>query len=84
MKIEIDTTKDGKDEIQKAVKLLLSLLGDSPVLTNSPNIFESASASLTPISGTQTPTANAFSLFDTPVTQAVVPKPVKKTTVEYY
>ena len=84
MKIEIDTTKDSKEEIHKAVKLLLALLGDSPVLTNSQNIFESSSASLTPLSGTQTPTANAFSLFDTPLAQAVQPKPVKKTTVEYY
>jgi len=83
VKIEIDTTKDSKEEIQKAIKLLMSLLGETSVLTNSPNIFESSTPSLS----TQTPSANAFSLFDTPTTQPTqqsIIKQIKKTAVQYY
>lgn len=34
MKVTIDTKEDSHHEIRKAIRLLMSLVGDNPVLTN--------------------------------------------------
>ncbi|VVB81340.1 Uncharacterised protein [uncultured archaeon] len=61
MRLTIDTKTDSKDEIRKAIKLLLGLVGSHEVYTNEPekpasqpNIFESP----TPAVG------NLMSIFD--------------------
>ena len=55
MKITIDTTTDSKEEIRKAIKLLISLVGAGNIYTNEP---ESADNSVTP------EVTNAMSMFD--------------------
>ena len=63
MQITIDTKADSKDEIRKAIKLLMGLVGSQEVYTNEPeqkpsppNIFESPAPAV----------SNAMSMFDNP------------------
>lgn len=60
MKITIDTKADSKDEIRKAIKLLMGLVGSHEVYSNEPkpdsqpNLFDSPSPAV----------SNMMSLFD--------------------
>jgi len=64
MKITIDTQADSHAEIRKAIKLLYSIIGDSPVYTNEPsavkNIFDSPSPSLGSSEPEEPAPTNAF------------------------
>ena len=40
MIITVDTSKDSKHEIQKAIRLLQSLAGNEPVYTNAPGVHK--------------------------------------------
>jgi len=77
MRITIDTKTDSKDEIRKAIKLLLGLVGSHEVYTNEPekpapqpNIFDNPSPAV----------GNLMSMFDTPPPET--PKEEKKDVPE--
>jgi len=55
MKITIDTTSDSKEEIRKAIKMLISLVGAGDIYTNEP---EQREIDTTP------EVTNAMSMFD--------------------
>ena len=85
MKLEIDTSRDSKEEIQKAIHLLLSLLGHSPQRTNasdSRNIFETGTQQSEP---SVAPTSSTVfgNLFDSSLSQPTPEQP-KKPKLEYY
>jgi len=81
MRITIDTKSDSKDEIRKAIKLLLGLVGSHEVYSNEPekpvsqpNIFDSPSPAV----------GNLMSIFDS---APEAPKEEKKDDapqVEFY
>ncbi len=73
MRITIDTKSDSKDEIRKAIKLLLGLVGSREVYSNEPekpvsqpNIFDSPAPAV----------GNLMSIFDSAPPEA--PKEEKK------
>ncbi len=77
MKITIDTKTDSKDEIRKAIKLLMGLVGHHDVYTNEPekpapqpNIFDSPSPAVN---------SNLMSMFDSAETPA---QPTETTETE--
>ena len=78
MRITIDTKSDSKDEIRKAIKLLLGLIGSHEVYTNEPekpasqpNIFDNPSPAV----------GNLMSMFDNAPTPEE-PKQEKKDVQE--
>lgn len=87
MKLTIDTTNDSKEEIRKAIRLLMSLVGDSPSYSNesSPsNIFDSPSSS---VGGSEPQSGGLFgAMFDNPVDPPKddEDKPDEKPSVEVY
>ncbi len=92
MKIAIDTATDSKEEIQKAIRLLQSLVEHEG--SGSRNIFDSPSPSLFGDSPAQSePSANPVSAFgsmfgdDAPAPQSAIvelPKKEEKPRIELY
>ena len=88
MRITIDTKTDSRDEIRKAIKLLMGLVGGHDVYTNEqpqeekpesqPNIFDTPGAAV----------PNLMSMFDSaPTTPTAPPEEEKKDDVpqvEFY
>ncbi len=84
MKITIDTKTDSKDEIRKAIKLLMGLVSGHEVYTNEapaekpaarPNIFDSPSPAV----------GNLMSMFDSaPTTPEKTEKKEELPEVEFY
>ena len=75
MKLTIDTKTDSKDEIRKAIRLLMGLVGGKEVFTNEipekqsqPNIFDSPEPSV----------GNMMSMFDTPESTETTEEPKEK------
>ena len=68
MKLTIDTKADTKDEIRKAIKLLIGLVGAHEVYTNEPTIEVEQKPEKQPdLFESPTPSVeNLMSMFDTP------------------
>ena len=84
MKITIDTKTDSKDEIRKAIRLLMGLVGGHDVYTNEvpvekpaaqPNIFDSPEPAV----------PNLMSMFDSaPTTGAPQEEKKEEPQIEFY
>ena len=80
MRITIDTRTDSKDEIRKAIKLLLGLVGSHDIYTNepekrAPDLFESPGPAV----------GNLMSIFDSaPAPEAPKEKKEDVPELEFY
>jgi len=92
MRITIDTQSDSKDEIRKAIKLLLSLAGEGSVYSNEPsgtrNIFDSSSPTV-PMTESQSapaqPSGSIFgNLFDADKQEQTMPEKKDNPKIEFY
>jgi len=87
MKISIDTSSDSKDEIKKAIKLLLSIIEQDSAQRD---IFAESTPEVYSAPSTAEPSPSATSAFgsmfgdDAPKTEPEVPKTNKDPEVELY
>lgn len=86
MKITIDTQTDSKEEIRKAISLLMGLVGGHEVFTNEPEKPSGIFDSPDPTIGSETPAVgNMMSLFDNPEKAPESPETKeKKSQVQFY
>ncbi len=89
MRIEIDTAKDTHEDIRKAIKLLMSLVGAGNIYSNEPssgvkNIFDDSSS----MGGSEAPPSNPFAAMfggDAPAPSAQsMKKPDDEPQIELY
>jgi len=85
MKIQIDTKTDSKDEIRKAIKLLVGLVGAHEVYTNETEYTApKQEEKITNIFDNPTPTVGNFmNMFDEPEQKTETPETTKIKETEY-
>jgi hypothetical protein len=84
VQITIDTLKDSKDDIRKAIRLLMSLAAESSYEPSSRNIFDSPSPSLSAEPVQQAAPAALGSFFDAVEQQPPASMKKDKPQVEFY
>ncbi|GEM_PF-2198346 len=79
MQISIDTSRDSKDDIIKAIKLLESIIGEHHITMPSRNIFESSSPD---VSQPQAQASVFGNFFDNVAKSDAPVAPIKKQSIQ--